>query len=221
MNSNLPLQLRKTQMAADPSNVLKGTNGSLALLNTTLNATLDAIQKRIAHITRQETVFFGRELTEEELLAIQKRVEFEFEHRGHESEHSTMALILLGSLFVSQIAISAWKRNSPRSYNTATLLGLWLVPFFLGLSSGYWRFVIVHVIFSIANGWIVYKALESPIRSWVPRTVYSWYAWVYAVSYSVGALGYFVILLAFFHVPAMITGATIEAEAHIFEVRLS
>jgi RING finger protein 121 len=204
-------------MAKDPA---MGTNGTLALLNTTLNATLDAIQRRIADISRQETVFFGRELTDEELLAIQKRVAFEFEHRGHESEHSKMALILLGSLFVSQIAISGWKRRSPRTYNTATLLGLWLVPFFLGLRSGHWRFVIVHISFSIANGWIVFKALESPLRSWVPKAVYSWYAWVYAVSYSVGAIGYFIILLAFFHVPAMITGATIESEAHIFEVCL-
>jgi RING finger protein 121 len=47
---------------------------------------------------------------------------------GHESAHSEMLLIILIALLVSQIGINLWKKYHPRSFNNATLLGLWLVP---------------------------------------------------------------------------------------------
>ena len=175
---------------------------------------------KIHKIIQQEQLFFGRNLTEQEIQAIHKRVAFELKHKGHEQQHSEMALILLGSLFVSQILIGIWKKRHPTSYHWATLFGLWWVPLFMGIKAGNGRFIAFHLTFSIANSWIMYKALERPLRSWVPKLVYAWYALLYKISYGTGVLGYIIVMIAFFHVPGLLTGARIDTEASIFEVHL-
>src|ERR1051325_8001065 len=53
--------------------------------------------------------------------------EFENQHAGHESQHGTMALILLGALFGFQFLILYWKSKHYRSFQAVTLVGLWLV----------------------------------------------------------------------------------------------
>jgi RING finger protein 121/175 len=128
-----------------------------------------------------------------------------------------MLLIILGSLLLSQVFISLWKKYHIRSYNISTLLGLWLVPMFMSFQSGYTRFLIVWALFSIVNGFIVRRALESPMRSSTPRLVYWWFQKVYDASYFLGACGYVVMLLAFFHIP-MIFGSSVDGEADIFMV---
>jgi hypothetical protein len=51
----------------------------------------------------------------------------DFEHAGHESQHGTMALILLAALFGFQFLILYWKSKHYRSFQAVTLVGLWLV----------------------------------------------------------------------------------------------
>jgi RING finger protein 121 len=128
-----------------------------------------------------------------------------------------MLLIIIASLLISQMLISLWKRFHPRSYHLSTLLGLWLVPLVMSISSGYTRFIIIWSLFSIANGFIVMRALESPMKSSTPRLVYYWFQKVYDVSYFVGMCGYVIMLFAFFHLP-MLFGASIDGEADIFMV---
>ncbi|KAJ3047679.1 hypothetical protein HK097_011302 [Rhizophlyctis rosea] len=126
-----------------------------------------------------------------------------------------MALILISSLLFSQIAISLWKKYHPRSYNLTTLLGLWLVPPVLGYRAGNYRYVTVWVLFSIANSFVVKKAMENPMKSGTPGVVYRWYTWVYNISYAVGIVGYVIMIVTFFHVP-ILAGMARETEENIF-----
>jgi RING finger protein 121/175 len=121
--------------------------------------------------------------------------------KGHEQAHSEMVLIILSTLVISQILISIWKKYHLKTYNLATLLGLWLVPLIISVSKAYTTFILIWIIFSIFNTIIVKKALESPMIPSTPRLVYYWYQKVYDLSYGVGVLGYFIALMAFFHLP--------------------
>ena len=168
--------------------------------------TVNLTEAKIAHLIHQQSTFLGRPLTHDEIEMVHRQVAFDREHAGHESQHSKMALILLGSLIASQFLIGYWKRKSPSSYHLTTLLGLWIVPWIMGIQAGNWRFVIVHFLFSICNSWIVYRAMESPMRPRTPKLVYAWYSWVYTISYAIGVFGYVVLLMAFFHIPGLITG---------------
>src|SRR2546425_26243 len=51
--------------------------------------------------------------------------DFEQQHAGHESQHGTMALILLAALFGFQFLILYWKSKHYRSFQAVTLVGLW------------------------------------------------------------------------------------------------
>ncbi|KAJ3294331.1 hypothetical protein HK104_003676 [Borealophlyctis nickersoniae] len=141
-------------------------------------------------------------LTPEEAYAI--------EHAGHEQTHATMALILLGSLIFSQMAIMLWKRYHDRSFRWATLCGLWIVPAALGLRAGNARFVTVWALFSVANAFVMKKALAVPMKSTTPGIVYN-------ICYALGLVGYLIVLVAFFHVPVLV-GVAKEAEVKIFEM---
>ncbi|KAJ2994302.1 hypothetical protein HDV02_001696 [Globomyces sp. JEL0801] len=79
-------------------------------------------------IIKDEERYLGRRLTPDEIQMVKDRVAYLREHEGHEAQHSEMLLIILGGLIVSQIAMTVWKKYHIRSYNMATLTGLWLVP---------------------------------------------------------------------------------------------
>ena len=174
-------------------------------------------QERIQNLIKIESNLLSRPLTQSEIHSIEERVAFEEKHKGHESQHATMAIILLSSLILSQILITLWKQKYPRSYHTMTLLGLWIVPLCMAISAGNWRFVAVHALFSLINSLIVYRAMESPMKSNTPKIVYSWYSYVYAISYGIGVIGYIIVLIAFFHIPKVVNDTVLETEAKIFE----
>ncbi|KAI8893989.1 hypothetical protein BC833DRAFT_606603 [Globomyces pollinis-pini] len=166
-------------------------------------------------IIKDEERYLGRRLTPDEIQMVKDRVAYLREHEGHEAQHSEMLLIILGGLIVSQIAMTVWKKYHIRSYNMATLTGLWLVPMIMSLNAGYYRFIFIWTCFSIVNGYICKRALESPMKSSTPRLVYYWFQKVYDVSYFLGGVAYFIILFAFFHIP-MIFGFSPDTEADIF-----
>ncbi|KAJ3089241.1 hypothetical protein HK102_006852 [Quaeritorhiza haematococci] len=157
-------------------------------------------------------------LTPEELAILEERQKFIHEHAGHEKQHAEMALILLGILFVSQFAIVAWKKYHIRSFNLASLVGLWLLPPLIGYQAGNYRYVFVWFCFSVANTFIVKRAFEIPLKKETPGLVYRWYAWIYSLSYAVGFLGYVVVLLAFFRIPSIFGGWTEDSEVNMFQV---
>ena len=175
---------------------------------------------RQRHIpTEEELVRFDenqlhRKLTPHEKEFVHEQIEYMEKHKGHEAAHSEMVLIIMATLVISQILISIWKRYHINSYNLATLLGLWLVPLILSISKHYYKFIFFWSIFSIFNTIIVKKAFESPMNSSTPRLVYYWYQKVYDFSYGTGVVGYFIALMAFFHLPLAI-GYDLDQEADI------
>lgn len=143
------------------------------------------------------------------------------EHAGHEGTHAAMALIILTSLIVSQFAILYWKQKHLASFQFVGLIGLWLIPPFLALRAGNWRYLGIWTLFSIANSWIVYKALfQKPLQSYVPKLVYKWYSVIHKVSYGVGLVGYVLILLCFLGVLRVFLGLSDEQDAEVFGVGL-
>jgi RING finger protein 121/175 len=169
----------------------------------------------IEEIIAREEIFLHRPLTQAERKEVIRRVTYYQEHKGHENQHFEMFLIFFGTLIISQLLITLWKKYHLKSYNTCTLLGLWIIPFIFALRAGSMRFSLIWMLFSIVNGYIVKLAIETPMRSLTPRLVYNWYSKVYDVSYLLAGGGYTVLLLAFFHVPVMF-GASMEGEADVF-----
>ncbi|KAG9305864.1 hypothetical protein G9A89_016516 [Geosiphon pyriformis] len=120
-------------------------------------------------------------------------------HAGHETQHSTMALILLIALFGFQFVILFWKQKHYRSFQAVTLIGLWLIPMYIfGIQAQFWRFLSIWCLYSIANFRVIYLASRKPLDHKTPRLVYNWFSIVYKLCYAVGVTGYAIIMLTFF-----------------------
>lgn len=158
-----------------------------------------------------------RNLTPDERSSLDHQQEFLEKHRGHEQMHSSMLLIFVASIIVAQLLLMGWRRIHPKSFNLATLFGLWLIPPFIALRAGNTRFLIIWSIFSLLNGFVVAKGMAKPLASWVPKVVYKWYSVVYQVSYGVGLLGYGLILVCFFGVLRLLFAIDDEQDTLLFK----
>ncbi|KAG0192785.1 hypothetical protein DFQ28_007689 [Apophysomyces sp. BC1034] len=125
------------------------------------------------------------------------------EHKGHESQHEQMAIILLFALFASQFLILYWKKKHYSSYQIVSLGGLYIFPVLFAIHEGWYRFLSVWSIFSLINGFVIYKASRKPLEAMAPRMVYKWYTVVYNASFVVGLVGYCIILFVFFGIAAI------------------
>ncbi|GAB1608218.1 RING finger protein 121-like [Argonauta hians] len=119
-------------------------------------------------------------------------------HRGHETMHLEMILILLATLVVAQILLVQWKERHFRSYKRATLLGMWLIPLGFCLKFRWYRFVIVWSVFSVVTAFVTLKATAKPLSGKTPRLVYKWFLFLYKLSYAMGLIGYFIIMFTIF-----------------------
>ncbi|KAK2184828.1 hypothetical protein NP493_251g02049 [Ridgeia piscesae] len=119
-------------------------------------------------------------------------------HRGHETMHAEMVLILLATLAVAQLVLVQWKQRHFKSYQVATLMGMWLVPIVLCLKFHWWRFIIIWSIFSVITAFIAFRATRKPLSGSTPRLVYKWFLMLYKMSYTIGLIGYFTIMLTLF-----------------------
>merc|ERR1712002_86068 len=136
-------------------------------------------------------------LTDEEKWRLEHQKLHE-KHKGHETMHAEMILILLATLIVAQILLVQWKKYHFRSYQTATLVGMWIIPIILCIRFQYWRFIILWSIFSIITALVTYKATRKPLSGYAPRLVYKWFLLIYKISYGLGIAGYFVIMFTLF-----------------------
>ncbi|XP_005096944.1 RING finger protein 121 [Aplysia californica] len=119
-------------------------------------------------------------------------------HRGHESMHAEMALILLGTLMMAQIVLFQWKTRHFKSYQRATLLGMWLIPVGLCIKFAWWRFTVLWSIFSVITAIVTFKASRKPLSGSTPRWVYKWFLLLYKISYTSGIIGYLIIMFTIF-----------------------
>jgi len=138
-------------------------------------------------------------LSEEQI----NRIKLEQEHEGHEEMHAKMVLVMFGTLFIGQIVLFIWRKKHPRSYNAATLLGMWLIPLGYSIYLSHSRFITVWLLYSLVTGVICRKASRRPLDRWTPRVVYNYFLKVFKITYGVGIAGYTFFVLAFFGLPAM------------------
>ena len=68
-----------------------------------------------------------------------------------------MVLVMFATLFAGQILLFVWRKKNPRSYNAATLLGMWLIPLAYSIYLSHTRFIVVWVFYSIITGIICRK----------------------------------------------------------------
>ncbi|XP_071452861.1 E3 ubiquitin ligase Rnf121 isoform X1 [Hetaerina americana] len=120
------------------------------------------------------------------------------QHKGHESMHAEMILILLVTLVVAQVVLVEWKKRHYKSYQTATLIGMWVIPLVLCLRNQWWRFIFTWLTFSCITSLVARKALQKPVQGTTPRLVYKWFYLVYKLSYALGLLGYILMMATFF-----------------------
>nr|XP_039252637.1 RING finger protein 121-like [Styela clava] len=135
-----------------------------------------------------------KQLTEKEKI-IAERLEMQRKHKGHETMHLEMIFILISTLIVSQIALVQWKNRHPKSYNIATLVGMWIIPLAFSLHYLWWRFLTTWVIFTVVTAFVVTKARKKPLRGTTPRLVYQWFLILFRICYAIGVFGYLLIVL--------------------------
>ncbi|SAM02094.1 hypothetical protein [Absidia glauca] len=138
------------------------------------------------------------ELTTEQTERYQLHQQYLKEHKGHESQHEMMAIILLFALFSSQFLILYWKKKHYSSYQVISLTGLYLFPALFALYDGWPRFLTIWTVFSLVNGFVIHKASRKPLESMTPRMVYKWYTVLYNASFVVGLIGYCMMVFVFF-----------------------
>ncbi|KAI8854510.1 hypothetical protein BC829DRAFT_486220 [Chytridium lagenaria] len=141
------------------------------------------------------------QLSPEQIIKLEERLKFRSEHKGHEKQHAQMALILMGGLVFSQFLLLFWKKAHPKSFQLASLVGLWLVPPAIGFSAGNSR----------------YALFETPMQSSTPKLVYKWYSNVYKASVAVGATGYIIVVVTFFRLPYALFGISELTELSMFK----
>lgn len=62
-----------------------------------------------------------------------------------------------------------WRKRHPKSYNIASLAGLFLTPVAFSLYSFYWRFVLLWLAFAAATGYFVRLARQKPLAVTTPK----------------------------------------------------
>ncbi|XP_033743023.1 RING finger protein 121-like isoform X1 [Pecten maximus] len=116
-------------------------------------------------------------------------------HKGHEAMHAEMVLILIATLVVAQILLVQWKQRHFRSYERATLIGMWIIPIGFCIKFSWLRFVVIWGIFSLITGFVTFRATRKPLPGNTPRLVYKWFIMIHKVSYFAGVTGYMIIML--------------------------
>jgi RING finger protein 121 len=118
-------------------------------------------------------------------------------HKGHESMHAEMVLILLLTLILSQFVLVFWKTRHFKSFQFVTMVGMWTIPFLISLKFVHIRFLIIWIFFSTITSIIFFKASKSPIDKSTPRWLYKWFLLVHKISYVLGVVGYIGLMLTF------------------------
>ncbi|XP_045778236.1 RING finger protein 121 [Maniola jurtina] len=121
-------------------------------------------------------------------------------HRGHDSMHMKMVLILISTLVVAQIVVVQWKKLHYRSYAFFTMVSMWSIPLLISTYNHSYRFIIVWTIFTLLTSLVIWKSSQKPMSNTTPRMVYKWFYLIYKVSCFFMLFGYVVMVLTFLSV---------------------
>uniref|UniRef100_A0A914MSY5 RING-type domain-containing protein n=1 Tax=Meloidogyne incognita TaxID=6306 RepID=A0A914MSY5_MELIC len=143
-------------------------------------------------------MFGNSQMTDEEL---QEEIKWQREHeelhrkhQGHDAMHAEMFIVFIVSMVIAQICLMIWRRKHVRSYQIATLLGLWLIPLIICLQKFWWRFLLSWVLFTSASWYIWWRVNQTVIMGSTPRLVYKYFLFLHKMSYIFGIIGYFALL---------------------------
>ncbi|KAL4856201.1 RING finger protein 121 [Chlorella vulgaris] len=115
-----------------------------------------------------------------------------------ELRHALIAFYLvLFVMFGAQAGLVSWRKKHRRSYDLATLVGLWLIPPMISVQLGFWRFVFSWLLYSSVTGWYLYRCSSKQLDKTVPKQVYAYFMIVFRVSVAVGFIGYIMLILEF------------------------
>uniref|UniRef100_A0A914C465 RING-type domain-containing protein n=1 Tax=Acrobeloides nanus TaxID=290746 RepID=A0A914C465_9BILA len=115
-------------------------------------------------------------------------------HKGHDAMHAEMFIIFIVALAIAQIILVTWKRKHFKSYQVATSLGMWLIPFIVSIQRLWWRFLATWVVFTCISAYIWTRSSQTHISGKTPRFVYKWFLFLHKMSYVLGIAGYLVLM---------------------------
>ncbi|XP_054159357.1 E3 ubiquitin ligase RNF121-like [Oppia nitens] len=117
-------------------------------------------------------------------------------HRGHESMHALMLLILIAAIVVAQVVLIYWRKKSPKSYQNVSMIGMWFVPFILSVYNHWFRFVAIWLAITLVTCALISKPLINKQLNTgsIPRLIYKWFYFLYSFSSIVAVTGYLVIM---------------------------
>lgn len=119
-------------------------------------------------------------------------------HFGHEGMHAMMLLILIIAIFVAQIILIAWKKKAPKNFQNVSMFGVWLVPFGIAIYNHWYRFIAIWTVISLLTLAVIFRPLtQKHINGSIPRLIYRWFYYLYAVSSVTAVTGYIIIMCTF------------------------
>eukprot|EP00879_Flechtneria_rotunda_P021404 GHRR01022561.1.p1 GENE.GHRR01022561.1~~GHRR01022561.1.p1 ORF type:complete len:231 (+),score=50.92 GHRR01022561.1:172-864(+) len=108
--------------------------------------------------------------------------------------------LMLFMILGAQTGLVLWRKKHKRSYDLASLAGLWLMPAIISFHLKFWRFLSIWSVYSSITGYLIYLCMHKKMHHTTPRQVYGWFLAAYKVSVFVGMMGYILLVLDMFGV---------------------
>lgn len=88
------------------------------------------------------------------------------------AQHGTPRLqfVLMGA----QGGLYAWRKYHRRSYELASLVGLWVIPPIISFELGFYRFLLAWAVYSAISGFHLYLCYVGPLSKDLPLRVRAW-----------------------------------------------
>ena len=116
-------------------------------------------------------------------------------HGNHTHSHDTKVeglvfYFLLFGMMGMQYGLAYWKRSHPKSFRTASLAGLWLVPAVTSLPRLSFRFLSIWTAYSLAVAYHYRLARQKPLQPTTPRAVYRFFDVAYTLTSNVAGCAF-------------------------------
>jgi RING finger protein 121 len=164
-----------------------------------------------------EAALLAKGLTKEqvhELKLKRAHAEFHAKHAGHKAMHAEMLLILMATMVICQIMLVLWKKHYFESYQSVTLLGMWLIPLYFSVELLFYRMLFFWGLFTVCTGYVTLLASAKPLAKHTPRRVYTYFTMIYKFTYFMTFFGYFLALIDFIGLGVIIQALLHDRKAH-------